>query len=205
MGRTRSLQYQMTETISMAFKPGIDKHSLKKDHNGGDPYNHVASYKSREALCKFSKKFAKFIKAQYPHINYVCELTPNHFEEYFENNKANWNNRSIKTNFTLAKKVMHLCNRRFRFKTNMNEVRLPISIKGKLNHDIDLTGRCSLMSEKEFNIIYEDLCSRSSFAQYAIFLTRILGLRNQESVTLTPSSFIRKNEIHTSSQKKQEK
>lgn len=90
---------------------------------------------------------------------------------------------------------MHLCNKRFHFHTDMNEVQLPLSSKGVLNHDIDLTGRCTMMSEREFQLIYNDLSSRATYSKDAIYLTRILGLRNQESVSLTPASYIRRDNL----------
>lgn len=109
MSKKPNLGYQMSSAINDAFRPGMDKHSIKQTE-GSD--HRIYSYASRDDMISFSKNFAHYMKENFPQIKQVKEITIEHINSFLASRK-NVTEKTIRHDTSCFNKLQLVCSRKF--------------------------------------------------------------------------------------------
>ncbi|MCT4632898.1 MAG: integrase domain-containing protein [Firmicutes bacterium] len=189
--KIRSLSFQMTETIDMVHKLHLDKHSLKRTKN---KYDFVYSFNEKSNLCKISKQLAKFLKENFD-VKYIKNVKKEHIESFLNSKSATCNNKSLYAYTSYIKKTLHLCNNRFKCNIDVNSINIPSSEKNPFKGELGDISRSKMMTEEHYYKIQSYLDKNESSSKISFRLSRLFGLRNSESVTITPQNVYSKGKI----------
>lgn len=112
MSKKANLSYQCTSAINDAFKPGMDKHSIKKSE-GND--HRIYSYSSRDDMISFAKQFSRYIKENFPEIKQVKEIRIEHINSYLSSRK-DVTEKTIRHDISCINKLELCCSKKFGLK-----------------------------------------------------------------------------------------
>lgn len=102
----------MTSAINDAFKPGMDKHSIKQSE-GSD--HRIYSYAARDDMISFSKNFAHYMKENFPEIKQVREITVEHINSFLAS-RTGVTEKTIRHDTSCFNKLQLVCSRKFGLK-----------------------------------------------------------------------------------------
>lgn len=189
MGR-RSLGFQISETVKLAFSEHQNKHSLSRDKEF-DKMSRVYSYSEKSNLTKFGKQWAAHMKAE--GIKYARDIKVEHIESFLESKKNSCSNATLKVYASYARKISHLLNLRFKCKIDFKNMIVPLSTKTSIRGEHGEAIRVVRFSENDAKQVYSYLKDRKSLSKDAFYISWQIGARNFESVSLTPKSLVYEN------------
>jgi len=119
MGKRASIKAQFVFAVGKCFRPGVDKHALKKKKLLGQLndteykmfQSMVWSYGYKNNLLDFTNRFVQWLRVAHPGVKYLYELNGLHWSAYLryvkESTKAPY--RTIKTYKSYIHKLEAIC------------------------------------------------------------------------------------------------
>lgn len=172
----KNITYQMTSAIDNGFKPGMDKHSDKKQNNNESTYK-IYSYASRNDMIDFAHRFGKFIKENYPTIRQVKDIAIEQVNAYLAS-KGNVTQKTMQHEVACLNKLSLCVNKKFGINTDFTTGRIVPIVEVKRKRDVVFT-------KEQINGIKDYLeTKRDSYSKTAFYIGERFALRASEITKL---------------------
>ena len=177
----RNLKYQLKTCVDTNFKPGMDKHSDKK--NKVEKNKKIYGYSDRKNLIDFTANFAGFMKENYSEVKMVKDINSEHAQSFL-NEKSKLCTRATLEQYT--SKLNKMCNLvNLTYKTNLKfDIGTPVSKSG--NQII----RDKQITKEHYELVKENIKGNGL---KGIELSRAFGLRVSEITKLQKRDIDLKN------------
>lgn len=170
----RNLKYQFKTCIEKNFKLGMDKHSIKKNHQMNK--TRIFSFADRKNLIDFTANFSNWIKENHGEIKLVKDINSNHIQEFLNEKAKNCSQATLREYSSHIRKMSNLINSTY--KTNIKyDFKTPESSSG--NQIL----RDQQMKLEDYKRIHE-IIKNGSNGQKAIEIGKNFGLRISEITKL---------------------
>lgn len=156
----KNITYQMTSAIDNGFKPGMDKHSHKKQNNNESTYK-IYSYSSRNEMIDFAHRFGKFIKENYPTIRQVKDIGIEQVNAYLAS-KGNVTQKTMQHEVACLNKLSLCVNKKFGINTDFTTGRIVPVMEVKRKRDVVFTKK-QIKGIKEYFDTKKDCYSKTAF------------------------------------------
>lgn len=170
MGKIRNIKYQYRYVIDQHFREGMDKHSMKRNHDmQGDK---IFSYADRKNLIDLSSNFSNYMKEHHPEIKMVRDITSEHIQEFISTKSEECSQKTLEQYQSRFRKLETLVNSTYKTNVNYHNVTTPISFKnggGKI--------RDFMMSDIDY---HKMLRTTNDNLRKGLILSKEFGLRCSE-------------------------
>lgn len=156
----KNITYQMTSAIDNGFRPGMDKHSDKKQNHNESTYK-IYSYSSRREMIDFAHRFAKFIKENYPDIRQVKDIGIEQVNAYLAS-KGNVTQKTMQHEVACLNKLSLCMNKKFGISTDFTTGRIVPVMEVKRKRDV-VFDKEQIKGLKEYFDTKKDCYSKTAF------------------------------------------
>lgn len=156
----KNITYQMTSAIDNGFRPGMDKHSDKKQNHNESTYK-IYSYSSRREMIDFAHRFAKFIKENYPDIRQVKDIGIEQVNAYLAS-KGNVTQKTMQHEVACLNKLSLCLNKKFGISTDFTTGRIVPVMEVKRKRDV-VFDKEQIKGLKEYFDTKKDCYSKTAF------------------------------------------
>lgn len=174
----RNIKFQFKNAIEKSFKPGMDKHSMKKSEGLGK--GRIFSYADRKNLIDFSANFANYLKENNPEIKLIKQIRAEHIQGFFYS-KQDCTTATLEQYKSKFNKLEILVNREYLIKANFSTGYVVPESKKTVNKEVL---RAISMPREEYNKLVNVTSNRRSPAKIGIELAGRFGLRVSEITKL---------------------
>ena len=180
----RNLKYQLKNCVDKNFKPGMDKHSDKK--NKVEKNKKIYGYSDRKNLIDFTANFANFMKINYSNVKMVKDINSEHAQSFL-NEKSKMCTRATLEQYTSKlNKMCNLVNLTYKGSNLKFDIATPVSNSG--NQII----RDKQITKEHYELVKENIRGNGL---KGIELSRAFGLRVSEITKLQKRDIDLKNNI----------
>lgn len=170
MGKIRNIKYQYRYVIDQHFREGMDKHSMKRNHDmKGDK---IFSYADRKNLIDLSSNFSNYMKEHHPEIKMVRDITSEHIQEFINTKSEECSQKTLEQYQSRFRKLEILVTQTYKTDVNYHDVTVPLSHKnggGKI--------RDFMMSDSDYQKM---LNTTNNNLRKGLVLSKEFGLRCSE-------------------------
>lgn len=170
MGKIRNLKYQFKNAIEQHFTEGMEKHSMKKNHQMQG--NKIFSYADRKNLIDLSSNFANYMKVYHSEIKLVKDVTSNHIQEFLNSKTNECSQETLEQYQSRFRKLEKLVSDTYKTSVDYHSAITPLSIKnggGKI--------RNFMLSDNDYNTL---LNTTNYNLKKALILSKEFGCRCSE-------------------------
>ena len=170
MGKIRNIKYQYRYVIDQHFREGMDKHSMKRNHDMQGAK--IFSYADRKNLIDLSSNFSNYMKEHHPEIKMVRDITSEHIQEFISTKSEECSQKTLEQYQSRFRKLETLVNSTYKTNVNYHNVTTPISFKnggGKI--------RDFMMSDIDY---HKMLRTTNDNLRKGLILSKEFGLRCSE-------------------------
>lgn len=178
----RNLKYQFKYAIEQSYKPGVDRHSIKRNPaERGTEGTRTVSYSDRKNLIDISANFANWMKENYSDIKELKDINSNHVQKFLDEKAKTCTSETIGQYQSKFAKLEKLVNNTY---TNANVSYTSTVTPVSANNTEKM--RCKTMTDSDFNKLnnYASNNCRSDNCAKALNLGYHAGLRVSEVTKL---------------------
>lgn len=170
MGKIRNIKYQFRNVIDQHFREGMNKHSLKRNHEMKG--NKIFSYSDRKNLIDLSSNFSNYMKEHHPEVKMVRDITSEHIQEFINSKSEECSQKTLEQYQSRFRKLETLVTETYKTEVNYHNVTVPLSHKnggGKI--------RDFMMSDADY---HKMLNTTNDNLRKGLVLSKEFGLRCSE-------------------------
>lgn len=169
----RNLKYQLKTCIDKNFKPGMDKHSDKK--NKVEKNKKIYGYTDRKNLIDFTANFANFMRENYADIKLVKDIKSEHAQSFLNEKAKTCTEATLEQYTSKLNKMCNLVNLTYKMSNLKFDIATPASSSSKqIIRDKQIT-------KEHYELVKENIRGNSL---KALELSRAFGLRVSEITKL---------------------
>lgn len=169
----RNLKYQLKNCVDKNFKPGMDKHSDKK--NKVEKNKKIYGYTDRKNLIDFTANFANYMRENYSEVKMAKDITSEHAQSFLNEKSKSCTSATLEQYTSKLNKMCNLVNLTYKGSNLKFDIATPASNSSKQ------VIRDKQITKEHYELIKENIKGNGL---RAIELSRGFGLRVSEITKL---------------------